>query len=129
MFLYGQCSLTAFIANKKHIDMISDTYNVWCSFYLKINGTSIWMPTTPQPRLIKMMMPQIYGRPGVMTYLCKASPLVTNSDDSSDDDDSSFVTASRDFSEDEMPTPPQMEACNVTKLKITTLVEGRQPHS
>lgn len=56
-------------------------------------------------------------------------PLVTDSDGSSDDDDSSFTTASQDIFNDEMSTNSQVEACNVTKLKITTPVEERQPHS
>jgi len=56
-------------------------------------------------------------------------PLIIDSDGFSDDDDSSFTTTSQDFSEDEMPTYPQIEACNVTKLKITTPMEESQPHS
>lgn len=55
-------------------------------------------------------------------------PLVINSYNSSDDE-SSFAFASQDLSENEMSDNPQIETCNVTKLKITTLVEGRQPHS
>lgn len=51
-------------------------------------------------------------------------PLITNLNSFSDDDDSSFFTASQDFSEDEMSTNPQIKACNVTKLKITTPMEG-----
>lgn len=56
-------------------------------------------------------------------------PLITDSDGSSDDDDSSFATTSQDFFKEEMPTHPQIKACNVTKLKITTPMEGRQCHS
>lgn len=56
-------------------------------------------------------------------------PLISNSGRSSDDDDSSFATVPQDFFEDELPTHPLIEACNITKLKITTLVEGSQSHS
>lgn len=54
-------------------------------------------------------------------------PLITDLDESSDDK-SSFASVSLNLSKNEMSDNPQIETCNVTKLKITTPVEGHQPH-
>lgn len=50
------------------------------------------------------------------------SSLVTNLDNS-DSDNSIFVTASKVFSKNEIPTYQQIEAYNVIKLKVTTPTE------
>lgn len=55
-------------------------------------------------------------------------PLITYSDKSSDDE-FSFASTSQDLSENEMFNNPQVETCNVKKLKIITSVEECQPHS
>lgn len=54
-------------------------------------------------------------------------PLITDSNESSDDE-SSFTSVSQDLSENEMSNNPQIETSNVMKLKITTPMEGCQPH-
>lgn len=54
-------------------------------------------------------------------------PLVTDLNGSSNDD-SSFASSSQDFSEDDMPANLHIGACNVTKLKSITPVEGCQLH-
>lgn len=54
-------------------------------------------------------------------------PLVIDSNDPKDDK-FSFTSASQDLSENEMFDYWQVGAYNVTKLKITTPVEGCQPH-
>lgn len=55
------------------------------------------------------------------------SPLVIGFKESNSDN-AIFVTAFKAFFKDEVSTHQQIGVCNISKLKITIPIKGRQPH-